>query len=1464
MARSPQTELTAKDESASTGDPKGKSGCPVMVVGVGASAGGWNSFSRLFSKMPPGHGTAFVVIQHLEPEDETLTVELLKKNTELAVVEAADGMPVLPDRIHLVPPGKFLNIARGALTLQEPVYCNGLRMPIDHFFCSLAADQRRRACGIVLSGTGGDGTLGLSEIKAAGGRTIVEDPAGARFPQMPQSAIQAGVVDLVLRAEAMPAAILHWVEQVSAETRSDPAESPEFDAHLRAILDILRAKVGYDFRGYKPNTLVRRIRRRMTLAKADNFSDYARFLNDHPEEAALLQKDLLIGVTEFFRQPQAWQALEEKVIAPLVADAVPDSEIRVWVPGCSTGQEAYSLAMLLSEQVAKSGKKVGIQIFATDSDAGALATGRSASYLRDEIGENVSPGRLKQFFTRKDGRYQVSKEIRDQVVFASQNLTTDPPFSKLDLVSCRNLLIYLDPQVQKKVIALFHFALREGGFLFLGTAETVGDREDLFEPVLKKWRIYRRIGVGRRVGIEIPLRTPGETRLSRGMIPLMPSTPSASLTSVAQQILLERFVPACVIIDRKLQVLYVHGPVEEYLTFPAGELTTLVIDMAREGLRARLRGAIAKCIEINRPVSVTARVRRGNKSLPVKASVTPLRFPREADGLLLITLEEYRLPGLKTRPRTKESDSRQLEDELRVTREELQSTIEQLERSNEQLKASNEEVTAANEELQSANEEMETSKEELQSLNEELNTINARLQEKVDELEGIKNDLLNLLASTTIATVFLDKELRVRRFTPASTRLFSLIPSDLGRPIADVLRRYTDEALIEDARRVLADLAPSSREVRAGDGRWYIRRITPYRTEDDRIEGVVITFVDVCDLKQAEEALRAAHEKAKWLARFPEENPNPVLRVSAEGNVLYRNAACTELPGWACEAGKSMPDALQPLVGEAIAAERYTEVDVELAGRLYSVAVTPFPSEAYANLYGRDITERQRAEQALRESQQDLNHAQAVAHSGSWRLDVRCNELHWSGETYRIFGIPPGAPMTYEKFLAAVHPEDRGHVDQNWRTALAGQPYDIEHRIVAGDTVKWVRERAELEFDDQGNLLGGFGTVQDITDRKNTEQALWHAKKQWERTFDAVPDMIAILDDQHRILRLNRAMAQRLGRKPEECIGKLCYEAVHGGKCPPASCPHALTLLDGREHVSEVHEPLLGGYFLVSTTPVIDELGRQTGSVHVARDITERKRAEDALRQRTLELQELTGTLEERVRARTAELKTANETLHYLSSRLLSVQEEERKRIALEVHDTLGSCLAGIKFKVESARQQLGTAPETVPESLNALISLIQNGVEECRRIQMDLRPPMLDDLGLVPTLSWYCRNFQAVYTAIEVEQEIQIQEPEIPKPLKIVIYRVTQEAMNNIAKHSQASRVRLCLRKEESAMELVLQDNGRGFNPESAFAQETGKRGLGLSSMRERTAFSGGSLAIESAQGQGTTIRACWPLPET
>jgi two-component system CheB/CheR fusion protein len=1348
-------------------------GCPpVIIVGIGAGSGALKPLKTILGGLPFGRGLAVILIHHPELTKKNL-LNLLKGQTALEVVEAADGMAVLADRIYVMPPDKFLNIAQDRLTLKEPVHCDGLLMPIDHFFCSLAADRRKRCCGILLSGGGSDGTLGLSEIKAAGGGTIVEGPKNAKFPDMPRHAIGAGVADAVLPVDAIAKTISDLAEQAITAIQSQAGASPEMDADLKAILDILRAKVGHDFRCYKPGTLLRRIRRRMTLGKIATMEDYVRFLSDQPDEVGLLQKDLLIGVTDFFRQPQAWETLENRVIAQLLTEAAPGSEIRVWVPGCASGKEVYSLAILLTEAMEKSDGKTNFQIFATDADFAALAKARTGSYPAEEVRGNMTAERLKRFFSRRDGHYQVVKSIRERIVFAAQNITADPPFSRLDLIVCRNLLIYLDQQAQWKIIALFHFALRDGGFLFLGNAETIGDREDLFEPVSKKWRIYRRIGVGHRVNVEIPASSAQPTLVKP---PASAAPPRLSLTSLAQQTLLDRFAPACAIIDRKHQVLYVHGMIENYLTIPAGELTTRVVDMAREGLRARLRGAIGKCVETGRPVAFTARTRRGEKSVPVKATVSRLRHLRETDGLLLITFEDQRSPAAKSGGQgTVNGDVRQLADELKITREELQSTIGQLEGSNDQLKASNEEVMAANEELQSANEEMETSKEELQSLNEELNTINVRLQEKVDELESANNDVVNLLASTSIATLFLDKQFRIKRYTPAITRLMSLIPTDQGRPIGDILMRFTDAALLDDARQVLVDLTPAASELRADDGRWYIRRIMPYRTQDDRIEGVVITFVDVADLKQAQEALdesrrglavimdsiadgffaidrewrfihvndaavrhfgktrdqmlgrnllevfpaargtafetgyrqalesgepvhfeapstvadrmmeihaypgrenltvlfrditerrrleeelRTAHDRAVWLARFPDENPNPVIRTSAEGTILYCNPASVKNLQWACSVGHPLPDPVRTLVTPAMTSGEELYREIQLGEKFFAVTVTPFPAESYVNVYGREITKRKQAEESLRRSEERLKRAQEIAHLGSWELDMIDNRLAWSDEAYRIFGLEPQEfHATYEAFLERVHSDDRDAVDAAYSGSIRENrdTYEIEHRVLRKDTgeLRFVHERCQHFRDTSGKIIRSVGMVHDITERKQAEESLRKLNAELEervaaqtaeirQTCEAVeaerqrfysvlellPAYVVLLTPDYHVPFANRFFRERFG----ESQGKRCYEYLFQRTEPCDICETYTVLKTGKPHHWEWTGPDNRDYD-VHDFPFTDNDGAPF-ILEMGIDVTEIKRAEAALKAAN-------ETLERRVAERTAELEAA-------------------------------------------------------------------------------------------------------------------------------------------------------------------------------------------------------------------------------
>ncbi len=839
------------------------------IVGMGASAGGLDAFKKFLEAMPPDGGMAFVLVQHLDPTHESMMVELLARHTEMTVVEVADKMRVEPNHVYMIPPNKYMAIQDGVLRLTEPVLRRGIRVPIDFFMRSLADDQHERAICVVLSGTGTEGTLGLKAVKANGGMTMVQAPETAHYDPMPRSAIATGVVDYVLPVDQMPAMMMryakHWYIN-GTQTPSVPQEKAP-DA-LKNILALLRTRTGYDFRCYKKSTLHRRVARRMGLNHIEHESSYLSFLRDNADEVQQLFKDMLIGVTGFFREPEAFEVLEHEVIPKICADRGSDDAVRIWVAGCSTGEEAYSLAMLLLEHLSAINKTCDIQIFASDIDQDSLDYARAGMYPKS-IAADVPPERLQRFFTKVDEHsYHVSKQVRETVVFALQNLISDPPFSKLDLIACRNLLIYLETDVQQRVIALFHFALNDGGYLFLGNSESVGQQDGLYQPVSKKWHVFRKLGPTRRNLLSIPIIDRGDTgeEIEPTFAPLLPRP--TGLAQLAQQLLLREYVPASVLINRKCEVLYFYGPTSQYLDLPIGEPTLDLLTMSREGLRTKLRAAIHKADRENQRVNVVGlRVKRNGTWHAVCLKVVPLRAPKDADGLLMVTFEDEdsgetslaapAAAGIEP----EDALVQHLEQELKVTKEDLQSTIEELETSNEELKASNEEVMSMNEELQSTNEELETSKEELQSLNEELTTVNSQLQEKVEELEAATNDLSNLLASSDVATIFLDRQFCIKRFTPATAKLIRLLPSDIGRPMSDFAQKFSDEHLLDDVQTVLRDLTPIQREVPTLDHHWYIRRVMPYRTDDSRIDGVVITFTDVTIRKESEEQLKGVNEE---------------------------------------------------------------------------------------------------------------------------------------------------------------------------------------------------------------------------------------------------------------------------------------------------------------------------------------------------------------------------------------------------------------------------------------------------------------------------------------------------------------------------------------------------------------------------------------------------------------------------
>jgi two-component system CheB/CheR fusion protein len=1094
----------------------------LAVAGLVASAGGLEAFKNFFEAMPTDSGIAFVLIPHLDPQHASLMVELLTRHTSMPVVEATDGQAVESNHVYVIPPNKNMTISSGVLRLTGPVDRTSWQTSIDVFLRSLADDQMEKAICIILSGTGSHGTVGLKAVKAAGGMAMVQDSKTAASPGMPESAIATGQADYVLPVEQMPEALVKYVQHFHVSGSRVVAAVDETPDHLNQLLALLRARTKFDFRCYRKKMLARRLERRMGLGHFDNVVEYLAHLREQPGEVKQLTRDLLLSVTSFFRDSDAFSTLETQVIAPLIRTKDADSALRVWVPACATGEEAYSIAMLLLEHQTAAQIPCRLQIFATDVDEQALEVARRGIYP-EGISTDVSPERLARFFTGvKESSWQISKQLRETVTFAVQNLIADAPFSKMDLISCRNILIYLEPEVQKKIVTLMHFALKEGGCLFLGPSETIGRQSDLFEPVSKKWRIYRRIGPDRADGLQFPVvqTQPRPATLQASIRPQ--SLPK--LAELAHNSLLRRFGLACVVINRNYEVQLFAGPTDNYLVQPSGPPSQHLLSLARQGLEHKLRVIIRKAIRENAPQCINdVKFRREGGIRLVNIGAEPLDASKRTEGLLLISFQEQSSPsgGLaaeaKTSGETLEPDLlHQLEQELETTRDELQSTIEELESANEELKASNEEVMSMNEELQSANEELETSKEELQSFNEELNTVNNQLHDKIEEVESATNDMANLLNSTDIATVFLDASLRIKLFTPAATGMFKVIATDVGRPIGDIVKRFTDDHLLDEAQQLLRDLTPRESEVRAEDGRWYVRRIMPYRTLDNRIDGVVVTFVDITQRKQVADAA------VRRLAAVVESSADAIFSKDFDGTIRTWNRGAERLYGYGRDeaVGQSVKmlapedrgDEWTKIMATLARGEHVEQLETEHVrkdGQRVVVALTVSPMRdsdgkvVSASVTGRDITERKRAEETLRRNEEQFKLMAEHASDREARLAAILNTAADAIITIDVRGAIQSVNAAAERMFGYAAIEMIG---QNVKTLMPA-PYRYEHDrylarylqtgekhiIGTGREVEGRRKDGstfpvDLAVSEVGHLKLFTGLLRDISRRKELER----------------------------------------------------------------------------------------------------------------------------------------------------------------------------------------------------------------------------------------------------------------------------------------------------------------------------------------------------------------------------------------
>ena len=1144
--------------------PKRERADALTVVGVGASAGGVQALQEFFSDVPRNSNLIFVVVLHLSPAHESHLAEILGNTSAIPVEQVSGPVRVEPNRIYVIPPSKHLVMDDGMLRLREMEQPQGRRVAIDRFFRTLADARGPQAVGVVLSGTGADGALGVKLLKEVGGLAIAQEPGGAEYDAMPRHAIATGFVDYVLPAREIVGQIIAY-RDASARMRLPAEAAPSIrqredgavaEAALVQILGLVRELTGHDFAHYKRATVLRRIGRRLQVHNLEDLPAYLAFLHRHPAEANDLLGDLLISVTQFFRDREVWEYLERDVIPRLFEGKGLHDEIRVWVCACATGEEAYSLAILLLEQAARMERPPRIQIFATDMDADSIAHAREASYP-DTIAADVSPERLRGWFYQDNGRYRIRKEVRECVLFALHNVLKDTPFSRLDLVTCRNLLIYLNRPAQERVFDIFHFAIRPESYLLLGTSEAVEGASPLFATIDKTHRIYIRRSLARPVPLvpSIPGRlTPIPAHVSQIAGPGEPAREQRAVSAgELHRDLLEMYAPPSVLIDEDHQIIHLSNAAGRFLRFIGGEPTSNLLRVVHPDLRLEVSTALYAAVAEGRDQARTVQFvsEPAGPARRLNITVRPVREPAGARGYFLVLFEEASgVPEQPPEPAAPVSGAaaaaypdvtRQLEQEIDRLQGQLRSAIEQYEASIEELRASNEELQAMNEEMRSATEELETSKEELQSVNEELSTVNQELKNRIVEVSSVNADLQNLLVSTDIGTVFLDRELRIKRYTPAAETLFNVIPSDLGRPLAHTTHRLDYHDLIPDAEGVLRRLTPVEREVRSYDDHYYLARVRPYRTLEERIDGVVLTFVDITERKQAEEALRASEERLRLLIESAKDYA--IFALDADRKVTRWNTGARTLFGYAEReiVGQSGDIIFTP--EDRGAAER--EAQVALAegrveserwhvrkdgSRFFGSGSSSVLRDINGEFVGfvkimRDLTERKQTEEAIRESEERFRLlVYGAADYAMFMLDTENHITFWSTGAEHVFGWTEPQALGQPGDIIFT-PEDReaGAPDRERQQALAdGSAPDRRWHMRKDGTRLWV-DGALMRLDDEHGALRGFAKIaRDATDELLAQEALRRAHDEMEMR---VAERTASLSE--ALTALEAALAER-------------------------------------------------------------------------------------------------------------------------------------------------------------------------------------------------------------------------------------------------------------------------------------------------------------------------------------------------
>jgi two-component system CheB/CheR fusion protein len=1414
------------------------------IVGIGASAGGLEAFEQFFGNVPSDTGMAFVIVQHLDPTGHSAMPQILSRFTKMRIEVAENGVRVKPNSIYLLPPNKSMGIQNGALYLQEPARPPGLRLPIDFFFRSLAKEMGPDAIGIILSGTGTDGTLGLRAIKAELGTVFVQDPESARYDGMPLSAIDTGLADFILEPGEMPEKLIQFVQHSVVNGAKFGVTIKEAVEPLKEIFAILRTRTGHDFSRYKQTTIRRRLQRRMSVNQISDIAKYADFLKGNEDEVKALLKDLLISVTNFFRDPDAFEALKRQV-NELIAGKPNGSDMRVWVAGCATGEEAYSVAIVIQECLGELEKHVQLQMYGTDIDIDALHVARTGKYAAN-IAADVTPERLRRFFIKENDTYHVRKEIRESIVFAPQDFIKDPPFSRMDLICCRNLLIYLEVDVQRRLLPLLHYALRPNGLLFLGPSETAGEAVDLFTLADRKWKIYQR-----REKLVSPERLQFPTafapRALGSTAEPVPAVSEAKVPELAEKIFLDHYAPTFAVVDERYHLVYVRGRTGRYLEIASGQPAWSVLDMAREGLRTELASAIHRAAaERKKIVHEGVRVRTDGGFQTLNLTVAPVTEPGIPPGLLIIVFQEVG-------PTTEEGKVKpaaggrkritQLEEELRLTKENLQTTIEELEATNEELKSANEELQSNNEELQSTNEELDTSREELQSLNEELTTLNAEIQDKNDLLTKANDDLRNFLNRTDVALIFLDEDLKIRSYTPATSDVFHIRDIDVGRPLGEITSRLAYEGVVGDAQEVLRTMRPKEAEVRRKDGHWYKMRILPYLTAQNAVSGLVMSFLDVDEQKKAADELADVNQELEDLARFPQENPNPVMRVNKDGTILVANAACSLLESFVCREGKALPVRYRKMVAAVLEEGSPRAMEIKGKERAFTLNFVPLTKAAYVNIYGNDITEVKRVEGRLEElmtsAQQERDRLSTLLNSipdEVWFADTQGNFTLANSSALREFGLDSIEKLRVEDFarkLEVYRPDGspRPPKEAPPLRALKGETVKNQEEIIRIPASGELRHRqvsAAPVKDSRGNIIGSVSAARDITEQKKVEESLRETRDYLNNLIDNANAPIIVWNPELKITRFNHAFERLTGRNSQEMVGSKVDVLIPKSERHSALAKiNRATVKRERWEVVEIPIQHVDGTVrtvLWNSATILGTDGRTpVATIAQGQDITEQKLQMDIK-------DEFIGLVSHELRTPLTVIIGALNTA--MDERVSKEEKDELLREANSSAESLASILSNM---LELSRYQAGRL--SLERKSANIAAITRKAVQRASR-KYDTHKITLDFPDGTPDVD---------VDAGRMEQ---------------VLYNLVENAV----KYSAAgSEVHIFVRHENRDLVVGVRDRGIGiaaedqpslFEPFGRLNQsESSGVGLGLVVCKRLIEAHGGRIWVKSARGKGSTF---------